>query len=139
MHKKKIVQTCFAAVLAIVPLSQIHAARAGAIHTQKGTFTFAPSVCAVYKEGETYDIEVYGPGVSPGGEKVFVNFSSTAQALDINFGVDSVFASADMQFLSQGDLHVQVDGRKVRVEAISLHDQNRQLVDTDVTLEIDCS
>lgn len=126
-------------MLTITPFGLLHANPAGSLQTANGTYTFTPSVCAIYVEDNVHDIEVHGPGVSATGEKIHVEFSSTAQSLEISRGVDTLFASAETQLLSQGDLQVDVDGKKVRVESIRLIDQDQEVIDTDAILNIDCS
>jgi len=130
---------CCVAVLGIAPFSLIQAKPLGTLHTVRGAYDFAPIACAIYKDGDFYDIEVHGPGTSPDGEKVYVEFSSTAEALDMSFGVDSVFASSDKKLQSAGPLQISVDGSKIKVVKIKLVDQDRQVVDANATLSIDCS
>lgn len=139
MYKKKLIQSCCVVALAIAPLGSLHAKPAGSLQTASGVYTFEPRACAIYKEGDLYDIEVHGPGTDAVGEKVYLNFSSTADALDVKFGVDSVFASSDKLMRSVGPLKIQVNGSKVNAIEIELADQDQQVVDTDATLEIDCS
>lgn len=139
MHKKKLVQICCAAALAIAPLGALHATTSGSLQTSDGVYAFTPKSCGIYKDNDFYDIEMHGPGTSPGGEKVYVEFSSTADALSVKFGVDSVFASSDKGVQSDGQLKIHVDGSKIRAVEVKLIDQDRRVVDTNATLEIDCS
>jgi len=139
MHKKKIIQICCAAVLAIAPFSALHAKPTGSLQTKDGVFTFSPALCAIYKEDDAYDIEVHGPGSAPNGEKVYVGFSSMGEFLEVHFGADHSTDVSDTRIQSDGTLQTHVDGLKVRVESIRLVDQGRQAVDEDAALEIDCS
>ena len=139
MYKKKVVQSCCVVALAIAPLGFLHAKPTGSLQTGSGAYTFNPMACAIYKDGDVYDIEVHGPGTDSAGEKVYINFSSTADAMEVMFGVDSVFASADKLMRSVGPLQIQVDGSKIKATEIKLADQDQQVVETDATLEIDCS
>ena len=139
MHKKKLIHASCAAVLAIAPFGMLQAKPIGALQTVSGVYAFAPKACAIYKDGDFYDIEVHGPGTASDGEKVYLELSSTADALDVSFGVDSVFASSDKKVRSDGKLQIHVDGSRIRAVEIKLVDQDRKVVDTNATLEIDCS
>ncbi|NYT61254.1 hypothetical protein H0A66_02785 [Alcaligenaceae bacterium] len=139
MHKKILIPLfCIAAFLGS-SFGLVYAKPTGALQTSSGVFTFVPKLCGIHKEGDFYDIEVHGAGVAPGGEKVYVEFSSTADALDVNFGVDSMLASSDTTLQSEGQLQIRVDGKKIRAIEIKLVDQDRRVVDANATLEIDCS
>ena len=139
MYKKKLIQSCCVVALAMAPVGSVHAKPTASLQTASGVYTFDPRACAIYKDGEFYDIEVHGPGTDAAGENVYMNFSSTADALDVNFGVDSVFASSDKLMRSVGPLKIQVNGSRINATEIELADQDQQVVDTDATLEIDCS
>lgn len=128
-----------ALVLVLAPVSLLHAQSAGSLKTAQGVFEFTPAACAIYKEDDFYDIEVHGPGTSPDGEIVYFEFSSTAQSLNLSFGVDSVFASSDTTLQSAGEMQIEVDDRKIRVTNLTLVDQNGATADTDASLEIDCA
>lgn len=139
MHKKRLIQTCCAAVLAIAPFSLLQAKPTGTLKTVSGIYTLAPKTCTIYKDDDFYDIEVHGPGTGPGGEKVYAELSSTGDSLSVGLGVDSMFDSADKTMRSEGKLQIHVDGSKIRAVEIKLVDQDQQVVDTNATLEIDCS
>lgn len=127
------------AVLTMTPVSLLYAQPAGSLKTAQGVFEFTPAACAIYKEDDFYDLEVHGPGTSPGGGSVYLEFSSTAQSLDINFGVDSVYTSSDTTLQSEGEMQIEVDDRKIHVTNIKLVDQSGVTTDTGASLEIDCS
>ncbi|NYT66726.1 hypothetical protein H0A58_12210 [Alcaligenaceae bacterium] len=139
MYKKKLIQTCCAAVLAIAPFGLLQAQSAWELQTAIGVFTFVPKVCGMYKEGDFYDIEAHGPGAAPDGEKAYMSFSSTADAIDVDLGVDSLRASSDRTVRSEGPLKVLVNDQKIKIVEIKLVDQDGKVVDMNATLEIDCS
>lgn len=139
MYKKNLIQTCCAAVLAIAPFGLLQAQPPGTLQTVNGVYAFTLKLCGIHKEGDFYDIEAHGPGTAPDGEKAYMSFSSTADAIDVDLGVDSLRASSDRTVRSEGALKVHVEGKKIRVTEIKLVDQGRKVVDTSATLEIDCS
>lgn len=139
MTTNTITRLCCSLILAMAPVSLLHAQPASSLKTVQGVFEFTPAVCAIYKEGDFYDIEAHGPGTSPGSENVYFEFSSTAQSLDINFGVDSVFASSDTTLQSAGEMQIEVEDRKIRVSNLTLVDQSGATTDTDASLELDCT
>lgn len=112
----------------------------GKVDTSNGRYTFTPTTCVMYQDGEVLDIEVGGPGSAPDGEKIFVEFSSTANELSIGLGVDTAFASSDRtmkagEFVSKR-MRLDVEGKTIRVSELDLVDQsgNHQTG----SLEINC-
>lgn len=112
----------------------------GIVDTAKGRYTFTPTTCVMYQDGDVLDIEVGGPGTAPDGEKIFVGFSSTANELSIGLGVDTAFASSDRtmkagEFVSK-KMRLEVAGKTIRVSELDLVDQsgNHQTG----SLEINC-
>src|SRR5690606_36470477 len=102
-----------------------------------GRYTFTPTTCAIHREGDVMDIEIGGAGQAPDGEKIYFEFSSTADALSIELGVDTPFASSDRtlnarQFVST----MTVSCKAVRVAEQELGDDqgNRQ----SASQQIDC-
>lgn len=98
----------------------------GVVQTQSGPYNFAPAVCAVHIEDGEPDIEISGPGTSPDGEKIFVDFSSTANELTIALGVDRRFSSSDRE-LKAGQyvtekFDIEVSGSTIRVPGLVLAD-----------------
>lgn len=117
-----------------------NAAHTGVVETEGGRYTFSPTSCSVHVEDGFNDIEISGPGTAPDGEPVFIDFSSTANALDIALGVDTPFASAD-RILRAGQhatqtMDIQVDGRTIRVAHLVLADSDGQ--HQTGSLEINC-
>lgn len=115
-------------------------AASGVIDTASGRYTFTPRVCAIHKEDGVDDIEISGPGTSPDGAKVFVDFSSTANELSIALGVDTPFSSPDRQ-LKAGQyvtepMDIRVDGRTIHVANLTLRDGDDHLLPG--SLRIDC-
>lgn len=109
----------------------------GVVETAAGRYTFAPTTCAIHREGDVMDIEIGGPGKAPDGEKIYVEFSSTADTLSVELGVDTPFASSERtlnarQFVSR----MNVSGKTIRVADLELVDHNgaRQ----SGSLQIDC-
>src|SRR5690606_13114342 len=64
------------------------------LETSAGAYDFTPTICAVHKEDDVYDIEIGGRGIAPDGEEFYLEFSSTGDELSVGPGVDGPFASA---------------------------------------------
>lgn len=114
--------------------------RTGVVETEGGAYSFSPTSCGVHVEDGFNDIEISGPGTAPDGEPVFIEFSSTANELDIALGVNTPFASAD-RILRAGQhvtqtMDIQVDGRTIRVAHLVLVDSDGQR--QTGSLEINC-
>lgn len=135
---KKLVQPILLAAICSGAAAS-HASYIGSLKTEQGVYEVAARGCGVYKEEGAYDIEIYGPGKTPTGEKMYFEFSSTGQSIDINVGVDSQFSSSDNRIQSSGEFKLAVDGQTIQVSRIRLLDQNRQLISQDATFEIDCT
>ena len=89
------------------------------------------------------DVEIGGPGTAPDGERVYVELSSTANALDIGLGVDTKFASPE-RGLRAGQhvtrpFTVTVTDRVVRASGIALASKQGESVDQNASFEADCS
>lgn len=119
-----------AAASKAAPVAGATAAKAGSgvIETEAGRYVFTPTTCAMGSQDGVPDIEVQGPGTAPDGEKVFVEFSSTADALTIKLGVDRAFSSPDRS-LKAGHIYtqkmpVEVAGSTIRVPELELVDDN---------------
>lgn len=113
----------------------------GVIQAETGPYNFIPRTCAVHIEDGVPDIEISGVGISPDGEKMFVEFSSTANELSIKLGVDQPFASSDRtlkagQYVTE-KLDIEISGTTIRVSDLVLADANgaRQTG----SLEVDCA
>lgn len=114
----------------------------GWLKTSSGTYEFAPTSCAIFKEDGFDDIEVGGPGIAPDGEKFYFEFSSTAGAIELQLGVDGPFKSSDRKlqagrYISQ-EFAVTVNERTISVPSLVLVDENGQAVDSAAVLEIRC-
>ena len=112
----------------------------GAVETTEGSYSFSPVTCVIHREGDVLDIEAGGPGKAPNGEKIYVEFSSTANELSIDVGVDTPFASSERtlkagQFVSK-KMQVEVLDKTIRVAELELVDEqgNRR----PGSLEIKC-
>ena len=115
---------------------------AGILETSAGRYEFTPATCAIYKDGDSHDIEIGGQGVAPDGEDFYFEFSSTANAISIGLGVDGPFASSD-RVLRAGrsasqEFEVVVAGEKITVPALVLVDENFDVIDETASLSIDC-
>ncbi|MBN8726276.1 MAG: hypothetical protein J0H15_01045 [Xanthomonadales bacterium] len=101
------------------------APRTGVVETAAGRYRFTPSTCAIHDGNGAPDIEVGGPGTAPDGERIYVEFSSTARALDIHLGVDTPFASPERSLragVGSGEMPIEVTGRTIRVAELELVD-----------------
>lgn len=115
---------------------------AGVLETTAGSYGFTPQTCAIYQDEGAYDIEMGGPGTAPDGEVFYFEFSSTANALSVDLGVDSRFASAE-RVLQAGrhvseEFTVQVEGEVLSIAGLVLVDENGQLIDEAASLRVDC-
>ena len=112
----------------------------GFVGTADGRYTFTPTSCGIHREGDGFDIEISGPGKAPDGEMIHVDFSSTANELSIELGVDKPFARSGRslkagEFVTRKML-VEASDKAVRVADLELVDEqgNRR----SGSLEIDC-
>lgn len=126
----------------LAPCSAEAGERTGILQTSAGAYEFTPSNCLVYDEGGVYDIEIQGPGTAPDGEKLFFSFSSTGNEMTVQLGVDEPFRSSDREFRAgqyvSEPFTVDVSDGAISVSGIVLVDQQRQTVDADASLRIDC-
>lgn len=114
----------------------------GILETSAGSYVFTPSTCAIYRGDGVDDIEIQGPGMAPDGEKFFFELSSIANAMTIDIGVDSPFASPDRQLMAgrvaSQEFTIVVSDRKISVSGMVLVDENGGPIDGDATIKIDC-
>ena len=112
------------------------------LETSAGAYIFTPTICAVHKEDDVYDIEIGGRGIAPDGEEFYLEFSSTGDELSVGLGVDGPFASAARELRAgrwvSREFTVDVSGGTITVLNLALVDENGQSVDGDATLKVDC-
>lgn len=118
-------------------------ARIGTLQTSAGLYAFTPRSCLIHIEDGVPDIEIQGPGIAPDGEKLYFDFSSTANEMSIELGVDTPFTSMDRllkagQFVSTA-FTVEVSENIISVADVHLVDEQGVLVDANASLRIDCS
>src|SRR5690554_3112423 len=75
-------------------------ASTGTIVTSVGRYIFKPTNCAIGVEQGIKDIEIGGPGANPDGKPIYVTYSSTADSLDIQLGVDKPSASSEHELVA---------------------------------------
>lgn len=114
----------------------------GVLEASTGAYEFTPMTCAVHKEDGVDDIEVAGPGTAPDGEEFYFELTSTGNELTVSLGATGPFDSADRRlragrYVSQ-EFAIDVSGGRMTVRHLVLVDENRQPVDDDATLTIDC-
>lgn len=117
--------------------------RVGTLQTSAGAYEFTPRSCLIHIEDGVPDIEIQGPGIAPDGEKLYFDFSSTANEMSIELGVDTAFTSTDRvlkagQFVSKA-FTVEVSENIISVADVHLIDEQGALVDANASLRIDCS
>lgn len=117
-------------------------ARNGVVTTSAGRYVFTAATCAAGMEGGAIDAEISGPGTAPDGEPIFVDFSSTAQALSIGLGVDKPFSSPERQ-LRGGQyvtrpFSVTLTGQTVLASEIVLAADDGSVIDDKASFEVDC-
>lgn len=111
--------------------------RSGLVETASGRYAFTPKVCAIHYEDGVPDIEIGGAGKAPDGEKIYVQFSSTADQLTIDLGVDSAFATAERRLRADDFVSgMEISGKTIRVANLALVGEqgSRQ----PASLKIDC-
>ena len=115
----------------------------GVIKTSVGDYRFTPTTCAIGISGGMDDVEIGGAGVGPDGAPIYVEFSSTADALTIGLGVDKPFATAEHQIqggrVYSQPIDVAVSGRTVQASGVALKTDNGEPVDDNASFEIHCS
>ena len=116
---------------------------AGILQASTGLYAFTPSTCAIHMEDGIPDIEVQGPGKAPDGENFYFDFSSTANELTSELGVDEPYESTDRklkagQFVSSA-FEVDVSDGIISVASLDLVDELGQSVDPKASLRIDCT
>lgn len=115
----------------------------GIIKTSGGDYSFTPTTCAIGISGGMDDVEVGGAGVGPDGTPIYVEFSSTANALTIGLGVDKPFATAEHRIqggrVYSQPIDITVSGRTVQASGVALKTDNGEPVDGDASFEIHCS
>lgn len=158
-HSPKAMAPRFAAVLAacmlmVTPLaSMAEEAKAetpdvvstslGVLQTSTATYAFTPVTCVIYMEDGVPDIEVQGPGLAPDGESFYFDFSSTANEMTIELGVDEPYESMGRklqagQYVSTA-FEVDVSDSIISVTGLDLVDGQSEPVDASASLRIDCN
>lgn len=118
-------------------------AATGTIVTSFGRYIFTPSHCGIGVEEGVDDIEIGGPGKSPDGEPIYVEYSSTADELEIKLGVDKPSTTSEHKFVAgqhtTQSIEYSVSGMTVRATGISLANGQGEIIDTEASFEINCS
>lgn len=123
--------------------SDVVSTRAGVLETSTATYEFTPVNCIIYLEDGVPDIEIQGPGLATDGESFYFDFSSTANEVTIELGVDKPFESAGRklqagQYVSTA-FEVDVSDGIISVAGLDLVDGQGELVDASASLHIDCN
>lgn len=137
------------AVAACTPESPAKAAAAtpaeaatGVLQTAMGAYSFVPTTCGVYVGDGVEDIEVLGRGTAPDGEVFFFELSSTANALSVGLGVDSLFATPERELtagrVTSQEFSLVVAGADISADNLVLVDEQGRSVDADASLRITC-
>src|SRR5690606_11975992 len=105
-------------------------------------YEFTPNVCGIYEEDGIFDIEIQGSGTAPDGEVFYFDFSSIANEMSIELGVDAPYQTAERQiragqFVSKAFV-VEVTDKLISVPEITLVDEQGQQLDSNANLQIDC-
>lgn len=92
--------------------------------------------------GGLHDIEVGGAGVGPDGAPIYVEFSSSANELDIKMGVDRPFVSTENRLVggrsASRPFDITVTGKVIRASGVALNKNNGEPFDPNASFEIDC-
>lgn len=114
----------------------------GVLQTVLGAYSFIPTVCGVYVGDGIDDIEVHGRGTAPDGEVFFFELSSTANALSVGLGVDSLFATPERELtagrVTSQEFSLVVAGAVISADNLVLVDEQGRRVDADASLRITC-
>ena len=115
----------------------------GILETSTATYEFTPVTCIIYMEDGVPDIEVQGPGLAPDGESFFFDFSSTANEITIELGVDEPYESVGRklqagQYVSTA-FEVDVSDGIISVTGLDLVDGQTEPVEASASLRIDCN
>lgn len=115
----------------------------GVLETTDGVYRFTPAVCAIHVEDGFPDIEVAGPGLTAEGESFYLDFSSTANEVTLELGVNKPFASVDRtvragEYVSS-PFNSEVIGKTISVTDLNLINEQDEPVATGATMQIDCS
>ncbi len=118
------------------------AAQPGVLETPNGRYEFSLRSCAIYLDDGKYDIELQGPGIAPDGEKIFIEYSSTAEAISVKLGVDQPYKSTD-RTIKAGNyvteaMKLTVTDNIIEIHDIVLMDENDKIIDGTGTLTVDC-
>ncbi len=115
----------------------------GVLETSAATYAFTPVTCIIQMEDGVPDIEVQGPGLTADGEIFYFDFSSTANEMTIELGVDESYESEGRklqagQYVSTA-FKVEVSDGIVTVTGLNLVDGQNETVDASASLRIDCN
>ena len=115
----------------------------GVLETATTTYEFTPVTCVIYMEDGVPDIEVQGPGLAADGESFYFDFSSTANEMTIELGVDEPYESVGRklqagQYVSTA-FEVEVTDGTISVTGLNLVDGQSETVDASARLHIDCN
>lgn len=123
--------------------SEVVSTSPGILETATTTYEFTPVTCIIYMEDGVPDIEVQGPGLATDGESFYFDFSSTANEMTIELGVDEPYASVGRklqagQYVSTA-FEVDVSEGIISVTGLDLVDGQSDPVDAGASLRIDCN
>ncbi len=121
----------------------VEATSPGVLETTTATYEFTPVTCVIYVEDGVPDIEVQGPGLATDGESFYFDFSSTANEMTIELGVDEPYESVGRklqagQYVST-PFEVDVSDGIISVTGLNLVDGQSEPVDPSASLRIDCN
>lgn len=145
---KRIFSTLLVAAIAAASLAGTVVASAeskakGVLETVAGIYEFDPKLCGIYRQDDFDDIEIGGPGTAPDGEEFYFELSSTANALSLDLGVNTAFASSERslkagRYVSQ-EFTLVVSGQQIEAADLVLVDENGVVIDETASLTIDCN
>lgn len=115
----------------------------GVLETSTATYEFTPVTCVIHMEDGVPDIEIQGPGLASDGESFYLDFSSSANEITIELGVDEPYETLG-RTLRAGEyvstaFEVDVSDGVISVTGLDLVDGQSEPVDSDASLRIDCN
>ncbi len=115
----------------------------GVLVTPQGQYEFSPRICSIHREEGAYDIEIDGSGTSFDGEIFFFEFSSTANEMSINLGVNQPFKHSDRQIKAgqyvSKTFEIEVTDNIITVQDIVFRDISDEIMNGTGSLLIDCN
>lgn len=124
-------------------ISDVVSTSLGVLETAITTYAFTPVTCAVYIEDGIPDIEVQGPGLTADGDSFYFDFSSSANEMTIELGVEEPYETVGRklqagQYVSTA-FEVDVTDGIISVNNLDLVDGQSEQVDASASLRIDCN